>query len=69
MSEEIEIVDGQMYVMCESASDKYIFGKFTAESGATRPTLIFSKKRLKPAAAVKIAFTPRKDLTLFFTVL
>jgi len=29
MSEEIDVVDGQMYTMCESASDKYIFGKFT----------------------------------------
>ncbi len=27
MSEEIEIVDGRLYVMCESASNKYIFGK------------------------------------------
>lgn len=30
MSEEIVIIDGGMYVMCESASDKYIFGKFTS---------------------------------------
>lgn len=29
MSEEIEIVDGKMYTMCESASDKYVFGKLT----------------------------------------
>lgn len=29
MSEEIVAVDGKTYVMCESASDKYIFGKFT----------------------------------------
>lgn len=29
MSEEIECVDGEYYVMCESASNKYIFGKFT----------------------------------------
>lgn len=29
MSEEIEIVDGKMYTMCESASNKYIFGKLT----------------------------------------
>lgn len=27
MSEEIEIVDGKMYIMSESASNKYIFGK------------------------------------------
>ena len=27
MSEEIEIVDGKLYVMCESASNKYKFGK------------------------------------------
>lgn len=30
MSEEIVIVDGKMYTMCESASNKYIFGKFTS---------------------------------------
>lgn len=30
MSEEIEIVDGKLYTMCESASDKYVFGKFTS---------------------------------------
>lgn len=29
MSEEIEYVDGQFYTMCESASNKYIFGKFS----------------------------------------
>ena len=29
MSEEIVILDGELYVMCESASNKYIFGKFT----------------------------------------
>lgn len=29
MSEEIVTVDGKAYVMCESASNKYIFGKFT----------------------------------------
>ncbi len=29
MSEELAIVDGRLHVMCESASDKYIFGKFT----------------------------------------
>lgn len=29
MSEEIEFVDGRLYVMCESASNKYIFGKLT----------------------------------------
>lgn len=29
MSEEIEMVDGRLYVMCESASNKYIFGKLT----------------------------------------
>ena len=29
MSEEIVVVDGELYVMCESASSKYIFGKFT----------------------------------------
>ncbi len=29
MSEEIVVVDGKLYVMCESASDKYIFGKLT----------------------------------------
>ncbi len=30
MSEEIVVVDGKLYTMCESASDKYIFGKFTS---------------------------------------
>ena len=30
MSEEIVIVDRKLYTMCESASDKYIFGKFTS---------------------------------------
>lgn len=30
MSEEIVTVDGRLYVMCESASNKYIFGKFTS---------------------------------------
>ena len=29
MSEEMAFVDGKLYVNCESASDKYIFGKFT----------------------------------------
>ncbi len=29
MSEEIVFVDGMLYVNCESASNKYIFGKFT----------------------------------------
>lgn len=30
MSEEIVVVDNKLYVMCESASNKYIFGKFTS---------------------------------------
>ena len=30
MSEEIDFHDGLMYTMCESASNKYIFGKFTS---------------------------------------
>lgn len=30
MAEEIVILNGKMYVMCESASNKYIFGKFTS---------------------------------------
>lgn len=30
MSEEIVTVDGKLYVMCESASNKYIFGKLTS---------------------------------------
>lgn len=29
MSEEIIMLNGKLYVMCESASDKYIFGKLT----------------------------------------
>lgn len=44
MSEEIEIVDGQMYVMCESASDKYIFGKFTGGRWCYATDLDFFKK-------------------------
>lgn len=30
MSEEIVLVDGKLYAMCESATDKYVFGKFTS---------------------------------------
>ncbi len=30
MSEEIVIVNGKLYTMCESATNKYIFGKFTS---------------------------------------
>ena len=30
MSEEIVVVDGKLYTMCESASNKYIFGKLTS---------------------------------------
>lgn len=30
MSEEIVLVDGKLYTMCESATDKYVFGKFTS---------------------------------------
>ena len=30
MSEEIVFVNGKLYTMCESASNKYIFGKFTS---------------------------------------
>ena len=30
MSEEIVFVDGKLYTMCESASNKYIFGKLTS---------------------------------------
>ena len=29
MAEEIIFVDGKMLIMCESASAKYVFGKFT----------------------------------------
>lgn len=29
MSEEIEVINGKIYIMCESASNKYIFGKLT----------------------------------------
>lgn len=29
MSEEIEIKDGRIYIMCEAASNKFIFGKLT----------------------------------------
>lgn len=30
MAEEIVIVEGKLYTMCESATNKYIFGKFTS---------------------------------------
>ena len=30
MAEELACVDGRLYVMCESASNKYIFGKLTS---------------------------------------
>lgn len=30
MAEEIVIVDGKLYTMCEAATNKYIFGKFTS---------------------------------------
>ena len=29
MSEEIEVLDGRLYTMCESASQKYLFGRLT----------------------------------------
>lgn len=32
MAEEITFVDGCLYTMCESASNKYIFGKFTGHT-------------------------------------
>lgn len=45
MSEEIVIVDGKLYTMCESASNKYIFGKFTSAKWcyATDVETFFSK--------------------------
>ena len=30
MAEEIVIVEGKLYTMCESATNRYIFGKFTS---------------------------------------
>lgn len=30
MAEEIVMIDGKLYTMCESATNKYIFGKFTS---------------------------------------
>ncbi len=30
MSDELVMIDGEMYVMCESACNKYIFGKFAS---------------------------------------
>ena len=30
MAEEIVIENGKLYTMCESATNKYIFGKFTS---------------------------------------
>ena len=40
MSEEVAIVDGLLYVNCESASSKYLFGRFTGGKWlyATDPT-------------------------------
>ena len=29
MAEEIEVVDGRLYTMCESASSAYLFGRLT----------------------------------------
>ena len=45
MSEEIEIVDGKMYVMCESASNKYIFGKFTGGKWCYATDIDFFSKK------------------------
>ena len=47
MSEEIEIVDGKLYVMCESASNKYIFGKFTGGKWCYATDLDFFEKSEK----------------------
>lgn len=43
MSEELVIVDGRLYVMCESASNKYIFGKFTSAKWCYGTELDFFK--------------------------
>lgn len=39
MSEEVAMVDGKLYVMCESASNKYIFGKLTGAKWCYRTDL------------------------------
>lgn len=39
MSEEIIFKDGMLYTMCESASNKYIFGKFTSAKWCYRTTV------------------------------
>lgn len=41
MSEEIVIVDGRMHTMCEAASNKYIFGKFTSAQWCYATSLDF----------------------------
>lgn len=41
MSEEIIAVNGRLYTMCESASDKYIFGKFTSSERCYATELSF----------------------------
>lgn len=45
MSEEIVCVDGYIYTMCESASNKYIFGKFTSSEYCYATPLEFFKKK------------------------
>lgn len=49
MSEEIVSANGKLYVMCESASNKYIFGKFTSAKWcyATDIEWILNQKQLK----------------------
>lgn len=44
MSEEIVIVGDEMYTMCESASDKYIFGKLTSAEYCYATKMEFFKK-------------------------
>lgn len=43
MSEEIIVVKGKLYTMCESASNKYIFGKFTSSDHCYATEIDFFK--------------------------
>ena len=45
MSEEIVYLDGELYVMCESASSKYIFGKLTGGQWCYKTNLSEMKKK------------------------
>lgn len=44
MSEEIVVVDGKLYTMCESAANKYMFGKLTSSQWCYKTDLAKMKK-------------------------